>query len=170
MNAVATSGGAQSPRNPSSRGGRGGRRTLARLAAIQALYQLELNTDLAPEAVVKEFAEHRLGREIDGDRYAKADEAFFADLVLGTASDREGLDEALSRSLAQEWPLWRLEAVLRAILRAAAYELLHRPDVPARVAIDEYTSIAHAFFTGKEPALANGVLDRLARSERGAEF
>jgi transcription antitermination protein NusB len=153
-----------------ARGGGRRRRTLARLAAVQALYQRELNSDLTPEAVVAEFAQHRLGREIEGEGYGKADAALFADIVLGAAKGRERLDDAISTALTPDWPLARLESVLRAILRAGAYELLERPDVPARVAIDEYTTIAHAFFAGKEPGLANGVLDRLGRMLRPAEF
>jgi transcription antitermination protein NusB len=153
-----------------SAGRAGGRRTRARLAAIQALYQLELNPDLTPEAVVQEFAQHRLGREIDGERYGEADAALFADIVLGVAGDRDRLDAAISSVLAEEWPLKRLDAVLRAILRAGAYELASRQDVPPRVSIDEYTTIAHAFFSGKEPGFANGVLDGLGRVLRPSEF
>jgi N utilization substance protein B len=146
------------------------RRRLARLAAVQALYQLELNRDLKPDTVVAEFARHRLGREIDGDLYGEADAALFADIVRGTAADRERLDGEISAVLTEDWPLLRLETVLRAILRAGTYELVHREDIPPRVAISEYTGIAHAFFTGKEPGLANGVLDRLGRVLRPVEM
>jgi transcription antitermination protein NusB len=151
---------------------RGGsrRRSVARLAAVQALYQLELNPELDAEAVVREFARHRLGREIDGEEYGEADTELFGDVVRGAAANQERLDETLSAVLSEEWPLLRLEAVLRAILRAGAYELACRPDIPPRVAISEYTTIAHAFFTGKEPGLANGVLDRLGRMLRPADF
>jgi transcription antitermination protein NusB len=155
---------------PKPRGRLGGRRSLARLAAVQALYQLELNPGADPEAVIREFARHRLGREIDGDQYGEADPALFADIVRGTADDREQLDATISAALTEEWPLLRLEAVLRAVLRAGTYELMHRPDIPPRVAVSEYADIAHAFFTGKEPGLANGVLDRLARTLHPAEF
>lgn len=146
------------------------RRRRARLAAVQALYQLELNRDLKPDTVVAEFARHRLGREIDGEVYGEADAALFADIVRGTAADRERLDGEIAAVLAEDWPLPRLETVLRAILRAGTYELAHRDDIPPRVAISEYTGIAHAFFTGKEPGLANGVLDRLGRVLRGSEM
>lgn len=146
------------------------RRRLARLAAVQALYQLEINRGLKPEAVVAEFAHHRFGREIDGDLYGEADVALFAEIVRGAAADRERLDREISAVLTEEWPLPRLEAVLRAILRAGAYELVHRPDIPPRVAISEYTGIAHAFLTGKEPGLSNGVLDRLGRVLRTVEM
>jgi N utilization substance protein B len=150
------------------RGGR--RRSVARLAAVQALYQLELNPDLAAEAAIREFARHRFGREIDGEHYGEADELLFADIVRGVAAHRAELDEEISAALTADWPLARLETVLRAILRGGAYELAHRRDVPPRVAIREYGTIAHAFFTGKEPGLAIGVLDHLARMLRAAEL
>lgn len=146
-----------------------GKRGLARLAAVQALYQIEL-TAADPGAVVSEFLAHRLGREIDGDQYADADRGFFADLVKGCGERHEDIDEIIAESLPQDWPLARLESVLRAILRAGTYELLARGDVPARVAINEYVEIAHAFFSGKEPGMVNGVLDRIARTLREAEL
>lgn len=151
---------------------RGGsrRRSVARLAAVQALYQLELSQGADPEAVVREFFRHRFGHEIDGDRYGEADTALFSDVVRGVAADLEGLDATISSVLAEEWPLPRLDSVLRAILRAGAYELVHRRDVPPRVSISEYTAVAHAFFDGKEPGLANGVLDRLGRTLRSLEM
>jgi N utilization substance protein B len=148
----------------------GRRRTVARLAAVQALYQLELNPALDAQAVVREFARYRFDQEIDGDQLAEADPAFFADIVRGVATDQERLDAEISAALVEDWPLARLDAVLRAILHAGAWELVHRPDVPARVSISEYIAIAHAFFTGKEPGLANGVLDRLGRTLRAADM
>lgn len=148
----------------------GRRRSVARLAAVQALYQLELNRGTEPEAVVREFARHRLGHEIEGERYGEADPALFSDIVRGVAAGLDRLDATICEVLTEEWPLPRLDAVLRAILRAGAYELVHRPDVPPRVSIDEYTTIAHAFFSGKEPGLANGVLDKLGRSLRATEM
>jgi len=151
------------------RGG-GGRRSVARLAAVQALYQLELNPEGTSEAVVREFVRHRFGEEIDGERLAEADAQFFADIVRGAAADRERLDAEIAAALVEDWPLPRLDAVLRAILRAGAWELMHRRDVPPRVSISEYTAIAYAFFAGKEPGLANGVLDRLGRMLRGDEM
>lgn len=154
-------------RNP-RRGSR--RRSVARLAAVQALYQLELNGEAEPDTVVREFIRHRFDHEIDGDRYGEADPALFADVVGGATADLARLDTTISAALTEEWPLPRLDSVLRAILRAGAYELLHRHDVPPRVSISEYTAIAHAFFVGKEPGLANGVLDRLGRTLRAAEM
>jgi len=156
--------GAGGPR-PGSR-----RRSVARLAAVQALYQLELNREADPEVVVREFARHRLGQEIDGDRYGEADPVLFSDIVRGVSSDLDRLDATISEVLTEEWPLPRFDAVLRAILRAGAYELVHRSDVPPRVSINEYTTIAHAFFSDKEPGLANGVLDKLGRTLRASEM
>jgi transcription antitermination protein NusB len=146
------------------------RRSVARLAAVQALYQLEANREANPESVVREFARHRFGQEIDGDQLGEADSELFADIVRGAAADQERLDPLISTALTPDWPLQRLDSVLRAILRAGAFELVHRRDVPPRVSISEYTTIAHAFFTGKEPGLANGVLDHLARALRFEEL
>jgi transcription antitermination protein NusB len=146
------------------------RRSVARLTAVQALYQLELNLGVDPETVVREFARHRFGQEIDGDQYGEADPALFSDIVRGVAAGQEQLDAMISSVLTEEWPLPRLDSVLRAILRAGVYELAHRRDVPPRVSISEYTAVAHAFFVGKEPGLANGVLDRLGRTLRAAEM
>ena len=151
---------------------RGGsrRRSVARLAAVQALYQLEANSEIDPGSVVGEFVRHRFGEEIEGDRLGEADPELFADIVCGVTDDRERLDTEISAALTEGWPLPRLDSVLRAILRAGAYELVHRRDVPPRVSLSEYTAIAYAFFTGKEPGLANGVLDGLWRSLRAAEM
>ena len=146
-----------------------GKRGLARLAAVQALYQIEL-TSAEPGAVVAEFLAHRLGREIDGEQYAEAERGFFADLVKGCTERRDDVDRIVASALPADWPLARIESVLRAILRAGTYELLARSDVPARVIINEYVEIAHAFFSGKEPGMANGALDRIARTLREAEL
>jgi transcription antitermination protein NusB len=146
------------------------RRSIARLGAVQALYQLELNPGLGPDSVIGEFVHHRLGREIDGDLYGEADEALFADIVRGVVANRERLDETLSAALSEEWPLQRLETLLRLLLEGGAYELVHRADIPPRVTLSEYVAIAHAFFDGREPGLANGVLNRLARTLRGADL
>lgn len=145
------------------------RRSVARLAAVQALYQIDLS-EADPDGVVAEFVKHRLGREIDGENYGEADAVLFADIVAGTILRQADLDQAISAVLTPDWPLARLETVLRAILRAGAYELQARADVPARVVISEYLDIAHAFFAGKEPGLVNGVLDRLAHGLRPGEL
>ena len=150
--------------------GGGRRRSVARLAAIQALYQLELNPDLSADGVVREFLRVRLGREIDGEVYGEADETLFGDIVRGVTAERERLDQSLSAALTEEWPLGRLETLLRLILEAGAYELAYRADIPPRVTMSEYVAIADAFFGGREPGLANGVLDRLARSLRRSEL
>jgi len=146
------------------------RRSVARLAAVQAIYQIELNPEAKPDSVVREFSRHRFGQEINGEQIGEADPALFSDIVRGVAADREGLDAVISAALVDEWPLSRLDAVLRAILRTGAYELVHRHDIPPRVSISEYTAIAHAFFVGKEPGLANGVLDNLGRTLRSNEM
>jgi transcription antitermination protein NusB len=151
-----------------SAGGR--RRSVARLGAVQALYQLALNPGLGAETVIGEFRLHRLGREIDGETYGEADEELFVDIVRGVARHREQLDETIAAALTEEWPLRRLQTILRLILEAGAYELTHRSDVPPRVTLSEYVAIAHAFFDGKEPGLANGVLNRLARALRADEL
>ncbi len=145
------------------------RRRAARLAAVQALYQIEL-TGVPPEAVIAEFAAHRLGREQDGIDAGPVDRALFADLVRGAVARAGELDNLVAAVLAEDWPLDRLETTLRAILRAGTYELAARPDVPARVIISEYVDLAAAFFAGKEPGIANGVLDRLARELRPDEL
>lgn len=145
----------------------GGARAAARLGAVQALYQIEQSGSADPRLVVEEFRSHRLGKEVEGDLYASADEALFEDIVLGATERQQDIDEALSGALAAGWPLPRLDSVLRAILRAATYELLARPDIPTKVIINEYVDMAHAFDGGAEPAFVNGVLDRLGRELRG---
>jgi transcription antitermination protein NusB len=145
------------------------RRSVARLAAVQALYQIDLGGE-APESVIAEFLKHRLGREVEGESYGEADTALFADVVKGVIARQPELDRVLASALTADWPLERLETVLRAILRAGAYELMARGDVPARVVISEYLDIAHAFFTAKEPGLVNGVLDRIAHLLRPGDL
>ena len=146
------------------------RRSVARLLAVQALYQIEINR-VAPgspevDAVVGEFVKHRLGQEIEGEHYGEVDRSLFIDIVRGTSTRQAELDTMISSALSEDWPIHRLETILRAILRAGVYELLARADIPPRVVISEYLDVAHAFFAGKEPAMVNGVLDRLARIVR----
>jgi N utilization substance protein B len=145
------------------------RRSAARLAAVQALYQIDLSGAL-PEAVIAEFRVHRFGRELDGENYGETDTALFAEIVKGVVARQAELDQALSGALTPDWPLERLETVLRAILRAGAFELLALGDIPARVVISEYLDIAHAFFAGKEPGLVNGVLDHIAHRLRPGDL
>jgi len=144
----------------------GGARAAARLGAVQALFQIEQAKVADPRLVVDEFRSHRLGKEVEGDLYAAADEALFEDIVLGTTTRLSDIDRYLGSVLAEGWPLPRLDSVLRAILRAATYELLGRPDIPTKVIINEYVDMTHAFESGAEPAFVNGVLDRLGRELR----
>jgi N utilization substance protein B len=144
-------------------------RGAARLGAVQALYQMELAGATLPE-VLAEFESYRLGKEVDGNQYRDADAAFFREIVAGVVRDQRQLDPAIHGALAPGWPLPRIDATLRAILRSGAYELAHRPDVPARVVITEYVDVANAFFEAEAAAMVNGVLDRLAHELRPAEF
>ena len=141
-------------------------RTVARLAAVQALYQMEI-AGAGVEAVVREFSDHRFDGDLEGERLAEADEAFFAEVVRGVVEHQAVIDRAVARRLASGWRLERLDATLRAILRAGAFELAHRPDVPLEVAIDEYVEIGKSFFEGPEPGVINGVLDGIGRDARG---
>ncbi len=142
-------------------------RSAARLAALQALYQLEM-TGNAPDEVIQEFIDHRFGR--DSGRNSRHDEAFFADIVHGVLRHQIEIDRSVARSLAAGWTLARINSILRALLRAATYELVARRDVPAKVVIDEYVELARDFFEGDEPGFVNAVLDRLAHRKRAAEF
>jgi len=140
-------------------------RSVARLAAVQALYQMELSSAGA-EAVIREFSDHRFDRDVEGLTLAAADEAFFGDLVRGVVEQQGEVDAAIARRLVQGWRLERIDSTVRAILRAGAFELTHRPDVPTEVVIDEYVELAKSFFDGPEPAFVNGALDGLARDVR----
>jgi transcription antitermination protein NusB len=140
-------------------------RSVARLAAVQALYQMEVSS-VGVEAVIREFSEHRFDRDVEGVTLAAADEAFFAELVRGVVAHQREVDLAIVKRLAQGWRLERLDATVRAILRAGAYELEHRPDVPTEVVIDEYVEVAKSFFEGPEPGFVNGALDGVAQDVR----
>ncbi len=144
-------------------------RGAARLAAVQALYQLDIAGATLPE-VLAEFESYRLGREVDGEQYREADAAFFRDIVAGVVRDQLTLDPAVHAELTPGWPLQRIDATLRAILRAGAHELTSRADVPARVVVSEYVDIARAFFDADIAGMVNAVLDALARKLRPAEF
>jgi N utilization substance protein B len=120
--------------------------------------------------ILAEFEAHWIGREVEGDQYNPAELAFFRDVVSGVLNDQRAIDRGLDDALARGWPLKRVEALMRAILRAAFYELRGRPDVPARVVITEYVDIAGAFFGREESGMINAVLDALARETRPAEF
>jgi N utilization substance protein B len=140
-------------------------RSAARLAAVQALYQHEME-GTAKAKLLDEFHQHRLGREIEDEQYAEADVDFFDDLVGGTLARREEIDILLSDRLAQGWSLARLDKTMLQILRAGAYELLARPDIPTGTAISEYIDVAHAFFEAREAKFVNGVLDAVAKAVR----
>lgn len=144
-------------------------RSAARLAAVQALYQMDM-TGIDVNVVIAEFAEHRLGREIEGAEAAPPDDTFFRDIVGGVVRAQRMIDPPLNACLATGWRLARIDSILRAILRSAAYELIERSDIPAKVVIAEYIDVAHAFFEGDEPKVVNGILDRLARQVRGREL
>src|SRR5436190_7589656 len=143
-------------------------RSAARLAAVQAIYQMELSGGDA-ETVTQEFCEHRFEAR-DGAPARKPDTEFFADIVRGVPHHQVEIDRAIAAGLAEGWKLQRIDSILRAILRAGVYELVARQDVPAKVIIDEYLDVAHAFFEGDDPAFVNGLLDRVAHRKRAAEF
>lgn len=141
----------------------------ARLAAVQALYQMDIAaTDL--NDVLTEFREHRLGNAGDSSCCEAADAAFFSAIVRGVVAEQRRIDPLLDAQLAEGWRLSRIDSTLRAILRSAAYELLSRPDIPAKVIINEYVDVAHAFFEADEPRVVNAILDALARDQRPEEF
>lgn len=141
-------------------------RSAARLAAVQALYQRAMEGTPLPR-LLDEFHQHRLGQEIEGDAYADADVAFFDDLVRGVDARVEEIDRLLSAKLAQGWTLARLDRTLTQILRAGAYELLARADIPVAAVISEYVDVAKAFFDDGQAKFVNGVLDAIANEVRG---
>ena len=143
-------------------------RRAARTAAVQALYQLDMS-DVLSGTVIKQFIEHRFGQEDEND-ISSVDEEFFQDIVEGVVKYQDDIDKSISDKLSEKWSLKRLDLTLRAILRAAGYEIQRRPDVPALVIIDQYVSIASDFFEGKEPGFVNGALDKMAKEVRKAEF
>jgi N utilization substance protein B len=145
------------------------RRGAARLAAVQALYQMDLaGTGL--NDILAEFERHWIGREVEGAQYLPAEAAFFRDVVSGVVREQRSLDPLVDKALADGWPLKRIETILRAVLRAGAYELGHRNDVPARVVVSEYVDVANAFVDKDETGMVNAVLDQIARHFRKSEF
>ncbi len=145
------------------------RRGAARLAAVQALYQMDI-AGAGINDIFAEFESHWLGSEIEGDTYLPAEAAFFRDVVSGVVRDQAHIDPLLDDALNKGWPLQRIDAILRAVLRAGAYELEHRKDVPGRVVIKEYVDVANAFVDRDETGLVNAVLDQLGRHFRAEEF
>ncbi len=141
-------------------------RAAARLAAVQALYQME-TAGAGVDAVVREFLAHRMDGDIEGEALHAADETLFEDIVRGVVSGQRRIDRAISSNLAENWKLERIDATARGILRAAVYEIGMRADIPFRVTIDEYVELARDFFgDGAEPSFINGVLDAVARVAR----
>lgn len=149
--------------------GLGERRSAARLAAVQALYQMDL-TQKGLNDIIGEFERHWMGKEIEGDLYKPTDSSLFRTVVQGVLDQQKRIDPTIDALLAKGWPLKRIETVMRAILRAGAYELMLTPDVPVKVVISEYVDIARAFFEKDETSMVNAVLDRLARDCRGGEL
>lgn len=150
-------------------------RSLSRMAAVQALYQMDLaGTDVSD--VINEFVSERFVSDGDSpegappDSLQGADAVFFSDLLKGVVRRQRDIDPQIDQQLATGWRLVRVDSILRAILRAGMFELLERPDVPARVIINEYINVAHAFFSEDEPRVVNGVLDRIAHKVRAIEL
>ncbi len=162
---------AKPKRSPRKTGGGSAkaRRKAARLAAVQALYQIELS-GTGVEAAIGEFVKHRFGEEVDGAQFVAADPQLFADIVRGASHRRPEVDGLLSGALDAKFPLERLEMLLRAILRAGAYEVFAHTGTHPRILISEYVDVAHAFFAGREPGMVNGVLDNVARKVRAEEL
>ena len=144
-------------------------RGAARLAAVQALYQMDI-AGTGINDILAEFESHWMGQEVEGNQYLPAEAAFFREVVGGVVREQRNLDPLIDAALAQSWPLKRIEAILRAVLRAGAFELGHRRDVPARVVVSEYVDVANAFVEREETGMVNAVLDALARGLRGPEF
>ena len=157
--AAATPGGKTSGMSPPAA------RSVARLAVVQGLYQMDMaQTDL--NEVIEQFVLYRFGEQARFD-FADADTGFFGDLLRGVVRRQREIDPLLDQHLAVGWRLKRIDSILRATLRAGAYELIERKDVPAAVVINEYIEVAKAFFEGDEPKVVNGVLDKLAKKVRG---
>ena len=151
--------------SPKSKPGRSRSRSAARLAAVQALYQMEMEATPLPR-VLHEVHPHRLGATIGDDTYADAETDFFDDVVTGTDARRDEVDALIADRLAEGWSLARLDKPMKAILRAGTYELLARPDVPTATVISEYIDVAHAFFDKRETGFVNGLLDAIAKTAR----
>jgi N utilization substance protein B len=143
------------------------RRSGARLAAVQALYQME-QTQQSVRSVIADFMEDRLGLNDEGEPIEEADPDIFRAIVDGVVERQEEIDAAIMKRLAEGWKIERLDATSRAILRAGVYELIAEIGLPSQIILDEYVSIAHAFFEGAEPKFINGLLDAVSRDIRGS--
>ncbi|HZH12522.1 MAG TPA: transcription antitermination factor NusB [Microvirga sp.] len=144
-------------------------RSAARLAAVQALYQMDVSGKSVVDALA-EFEAFWIGREVEGIEFKPSDIEFFRNVISGVVQNQRAIDVKIDKALAEGWPLRRVEAVLRAVLRAGGYELMFRKDVPARVVITEYVDVTHGFYGEDEPGLVNAVLDTLARDVRPGEL
>jgi transcription antitermination protein NusB len=161
----------RAPKTPVSKTGprKANRRGAARLAAVQALYQMDL-AGAGINDILAQFESHWLGREVEGAQYLPAEAAFFRGIVAGVVEAQRDLDPRIDAALAGNWPLKRIETILRSVLRAGAYELAKHADIPARVIVSEYVDVAHAFVDRTETGMVNAVLDQLARQARPGEF
>lgn len=145
-------------------------RSAARLAAVQALFQMEVSGE-DYRKVIKEFEDHRFGQTVEGDAYREADRDLFGDLIANAVSRQAEIDQMTDRALVDRWPIARIDPTLRALFRAAGAELLALRGTPPKVAIKEYVDVAAAFYPeGKEVGLVNGVLDQMARAARPEAF
>ena len=149
------------PAEPTAPARRANQRGAARLAAVQALYQMDVGRQ-SLEDTLSQFDSHMLGREVEGEQYLPADADFFGQIVRGVTKAQLEIDPLIDGALADDWPMARIDATLRAILRAGTFELLRRKDIPVGVVITEYVDIARAFFEDEVPGLVNGVLDTIA--------
>jgi N utilization substance protein B len=141
-------------------------RAAARLAAVQALYQMDME-QIGLARLLSEFHAHRLGAEIEDATYADADVDFFDDVVAGVDARRQEIDALIEAKLGEQWKLSRLDKTMLQVLRAGSYELIARADVPTAAVIDEYVDVAHAFFDAKDAKFVNGLLDAVAKEKRG---
>ncbi|MCF3936354.1 transcription antitermination factor NusB [Acuticoccus sp. M5D2P5] len=158
-----------SPPMKSGRAKPANKRAVARLAAVQALYQMDV-TGSGARDIVKEFELFRLTQEMEGQTLRAVDMNWFDGIVTGVVTHQRDVDRLIDDALKEGWPLRRIDLTLRAVLRAGVFELIHREEVPVRVVISEYVEVAKAFFGEDEPRLVNGVLDRIARVVRRKEF
>lgn len=145
-------------------------RSSARLAAVQGLYQMDLAGTDADEVVPELASNPLMASENQESELVEPDATFLSELIHGVVRRQKEIDPLIDQQLATGWRLARVDAILRAILRAGVFELMERPDVPARVVINEYIELAHAFFAEDESKVVNGVLDHLARRLRAKEF
>jgi len=151
----------EKPRKSKKNNGQANMRSAARLGAVQALYQMEIGGQRLDE-VMEQFAPRQAGGELDGERYLPADVDFLGQIVKGVLKNQLIIDPAIDNALSKEWPVTRVDATLRAMLRAAAFELVFRRDIPLKVVISEYVDVANAFYDGEVPAMLNAVLDKIA--------